>query len=136
MGDALARFALPPSVLIDAASEVVALWALAEPLHDMAHARTLLHALAAALGADVDPRPQPQDRRLDHQRDHTQPMRAADDPSICIPLCGIARNMSASPPPVIVLPIVEPSRVYSLTDLERSIAGEPAPASRKKGPRP
>lgn len=126
VAEPLARFPLPPSLVVDAGGEVWAGWALTEPLADFVDARRLQRALAIALGADTG----------EHAQPHGRPARPADDPGVFLPIGGVVRNMGASPPPRIALPLVEPSRIYPLTDLERAIAGEPAAAPRKKGTRP
>ena len=120
--DALAAFPFAPSVLIDAGPEVIALWALTEPLRDMTRARTAQRALTERLGADSDARPQPGNR----------PVLAADDPGVLVPLAGIVRGMGDTLPPLITLPLVEPARVYDLSDLERALAATESPAARKK----
>ena len=109
---ALERFSVPPTILVDAANEVAVCWRLDAPLCDMARARGLQRALAAALGADVDERPQP----------GTRPAVPADDPGVFLPLAGIVRNMGAADPPVITLPVVDATRAYSIHTFEHAIA--------------
>ena len=98
---ALAAFPLRCSFLIDGGSEVVAAWALREPLavdRDEARATALLARLAEALGADVQP---------------------TKDLTLTLPLCGIVRNFGMRlPVPYVEIIDVDPERRYRVEQIE------------------
>ncbi len=121
----LDSFPLPPTFIIDGVSELVAIWALTEPITDLDRARRLQRRLAETLGAstasvgiDVPSATMGGGHRIEYP---------ADDPASHVPFPGsIVRNVG-DPAPVAVFAAVAPEHVCTVEEMEATLwpGGEP-----------
>ena len=106
-----------PSHVIDAGPEVVAVFPLDRPIaidQDPGRAAALLVALAERLGADVE---------------------SAKDLGALVPFCGIVRGFGTVPPhrDVEIVEGVDPTRRYTIEQLEAALMPAPIEPPRKRG---
>jgi hypothetical protein len=129
----LAAFPVAPAVLLDGATEWVAVWPLAAPIpldRDRARATRLQRALAERLGASTDVLTLSTPSRSGAPALVTE--LAADDPAGYLPVPGGIVRECGVPAPRVRVAAIAPHR-YGLTDLEAALAGDGA--GRTKGGR-